>query len=134
MTSAHARRDDATVLVVDDEPGVRAGTKRILERLGYHVLEASNGAEALRVFAEKGHTIRLVILDMAMPVMGGAECARRLAEITTVPILLATGYAIDEEVQALVARGAALLEKPYAATQLMVEVARLLEVAAGRGG
>ncbi len=116
----------ATVLVVDDEPMVRRGTRRILERKGYTVLEASNGAEALELFARQGAVIGLVILDMGMPVMGGPECFTRLRALSDVPVLVATGYTSDVEAQALIARGATLIEKPYASADLTRNVARLL--------
>ena len=116
----------ATVLVVDDEPLVRMGTRRILERRGLAVLEASNGEEALAVFREHATSIGLVILDMGMPVMGGAECFARLREVAEVPVLIATGYADDDAAQALLARGAALIEKPFASAALTRDVARLL--------
>jgi signal transduction histidine kinase/CheY-like chemotaxis protein len=115
-----------TVLVVDDEPLVRAGVTRMLERLGYSVLGAANGAEALRVFGTSPG-IGLVILDMNMPVMSGAECFAKLRAITSVPVLIATGYALDKDVQLLVARGAALIEKPFSSSALIVEIARLLD-------
>jgi CheY-like chemotaxis protein len=63
-------RARATVLVVDDEPLVRSGARRILERRGLTVLEACNGEEALAVFEAHVASIGLVILDMGMPVMG----------------------------------------------------------------
>jgi len=115
-----------TVLVVDDEPLVRAGVTRMLERLGYAVLGAANGAEALRVY-QTNPGISLVILDMSMPVMSGAECFAKLRAITSVPVLVATGYALDKDVQMLVARGAALIEKPFSSSALIVEIARLLD-------
>ncbi|MDB4961867.1 MAG: hypothetical protein JWP01_1866 [Myxococcales bacterium] len=114
----------ATVLVVDDEPMVRAGTKRILERKGFTVLEACNGAEALTVFGVHAASIGLVILDMGMPVMSGPECFTRLREITDVPVLVATGYTSDSEAQ--IARGASLIEKPYASAELTRHVVGLL--------
>lgn len=122
-----ASASDTTILVVDDEPVVRAGTTRILERTGYKVLGACDGAEALRVYAANAASIGLVILDMGMPVMNGAECFRQLRSITSVPVLIATGYAIDREVQTLVANGAALIEKPFSSSDLVVEVTQLLE-------
>ena len=124
---ARALPTDTTILVVDDEPAVRSGTTRILERLGYSVLGASDGAEALRVFEAHENAIGLVVLDMKMPVMDGAECFRRLRKQSAVPVLLATGYAIDEDVQKLVAHGAALIEKPFSASSLTVEVTRVLQ-------
>jgi CheY-like chemotaxis protein len=116
----------ATVLVVDDEPLVRSGTRRILERRGLAVLEASNGEEALAVFRAHAASIGLVILDMGMPVMGGAECFAKLREVADVPVLIATGYAEDTAAQALIARGATLIEKPFASAALARDVARLL--------
>jgi CheY-like chemotaxis protein len=116
------------VLVVDDEPAVRAGTQRILEKMGLETLAACNGAEALAVFASDGPTIGLVILDMGMPVLGGAECFDRLRRTSPVPVLISTGYAVDAEAQDLVARGASLIEKPFRAQDLTREVAHLLDL------
>ena len=116
----------ATVLVVDDEVLVRSGTRRILERRGLVVLEAGNGEEALAVFQAHAASIGLVILDMGMPVMGGAECFARLREVADVPVLIATGYAEDAAAQGLIARGATLIEKPFASAALARDVARLL--------
>ena len=125
-TRAPRASNKHTVLVVDDEPLVRAGVTRMLERLGYSVLGAANGAEALRVFGTNPG-IGLVILDMNMPVMNGAECFTKLRAITSVPVLIATGYALDKDVQTIVARGAALIEKPFSSSALIVEIARLLD-------
>ncbi len=122
MKTAH----HTTVLVVDDEPGVRMSTARLLKRKGHEVLTAENGADALAVHAAHSDVIGLVILDMGMPVMGGAECFRKLRERSSVPVLIATGYAADDEAQALTADGAALLEKPFPPSMLVKEVARLL--------
>ncbi|MEJ7598208.1 MAG: response regulator [Kofleriaceae bacterium] len=116
-----------TVLVADDEPAVRAGTVRILQRMGLSALEAANGEEALAQFTDHAAVIDLVILDMGMPVMGGAECFRKLREHSQVPVLIATGYAVDEHVQEMVASGASLIEKPFPANDLIRAVGDLLE-------
>lgn len=58
--------------------------------------------------------------------MGGAECFARLRERSEVPVLVATGYAAEAEVQAMVAQGAGLIEKPFESKLLMREVSRLL--------
>ena len=120
------------VLVVDDEPAVRSTTKRLLERMGLSVITAENGEDALARFAEHRDTVALVILDMAMPVMGGAACFGHLRAQSEVPVLIATGYAVEQEAQSLVAAGAALLEKPYTSAQLRQEVSRLLELELSR--
>lgn len=116
-----------TVLVVDDEAPVRESTRRLLARMGLDVLTASNGEEALAVFDEHGERIRVVVLDMGMPGMGGAECFKHLRKRSNVPVLIATGYAADEYVRELYAAGARVIEKPYAAADLRREVTQLLE-------
>jgi signal transduction histidine kinase/ActR/RegA family two-component response regulator len=115
-----------TVLLVDDEAAVRMTSKRLLERMGLDVVTAENGAEALDIYAKHAADIRLVVLDMGMPVMGGGECFRRLREKSDVPVLIATGYTNDEEAQSLVSAGAQILEKPFSSQQLKSEVLRLI--------
>jgi signal transduction histidine kinase/ActR/RegA family two-component response regulator len=115
-----------TVLVVDDEEPVRSSTIRLLGRHGLAAVGAANGAEALRVFAEEERSIGLVILDMGMPQMGGAECFAELRKKSDVPVLIATGYAIDTDASAMTAQGAALIEKPYSSRTLLYEVKRML--------
>ena len=115
-----------TVLLVDDEAAVRSTSKRLLERMGLDVVAAENGAEALDAYSKHEADIRLVILDMGMPVMGGAECFRRLRERSDVPVLIATGYSNDEEAQSLVSAGAMILEKPFSSQQFKSEVLRLI--------
>jgi CheY-like chemotaxis protein len=118
----------ATVLVVDDEDAVRATTMRLLGRRGMRVLGASNGAEALDVYRQHADDISLVMLDMGMPVMSGRECFQRLRLMSQVPVLVATGYALDEDAQQLLSQGVSLLEKPFGGDRLMREVTRLLEL------
>ncbi|HYU16354.1 MAG TPA: response regulator [Candidatus Acidoferrum sp.] len=115
----------ALILVVDDEPMVRAVTKRTLERVGYRVITAEDGAEALVRFEESGGAVSAVVLDMAMPVMGGAECFRRLREMSSgVRVLLASGYALEQDARDCLAAGAlGFLEKPFASARLLEAVA-----------
>lgn len=114
------------VLVADDEPAVRETTRRLLVRMGLDVVTAENGEEALSVFEANRAAIRLVVLDMGMPVMGGAECFKRLRTQSDVPVVIATGYALEEQVRELVAAGARILEKPFAAADLRREATLLL--------
>jgi len=120
------------VLIADDEPAVRAGTARIVERMGLSAIQACNGDEALALYLEQGTSIDLVILDMVMPVMGGAECFRKLRQGSQVPVLIATGYAVDADVQEMVAGGAALIEKPFPSSDLVAQVGKLLDAARPR--
>ncbi|HMD60282.1 MAG TPA: PAS domain S-box protein [Opitutaceae bacterium] len=66
------------VLLVDDEPAIREATKQVLEKSGYRVVTAANGADALRTFVQNRDAVRLVLTDMMMPVMGGAPLIRAL--------------------------------------------------------
>jgi signal transduction histidine kinase len=76
--AAPAGRGSETVLLVEDDDTVRALTRRVLDRQGYHVLEARNGAEALRIAGPKLHDIHLVISDVVMPELGGRQLVERL--------------------------------------------------------
>jgi signal transduction histidine kinase/ActR/RegA family two-component response regulator len=119
-----------TVLIADDEPAVLAGTARIIERMGLSTLRARNGREALELYRAHAGAIDLVVLDMGMPVMGGAECFHELRKTSQVPVLIATGYAADAEVQAMLTRSAELIEKPFVSSDLVAAVARLIEARA----
>lgn len=91
------------------------------------MVEASNGREALDLLATPtAGEFGLVITDMCMPVMHGAEFFRRLRQTNSVPVLVSTGYASDTEVQELVACGATVIEKPFTQGALVHEVTRLL--------
>jgi len=115
------------VLIVDDEATMRAGTARIVEQLGLSALTASDGEEALAVFDNQDGDVALVLLDMAMPRMTGAECFRALRQRRNVPILLMSGYTDHAAARALLEAGASgFLEKPFTAEQLGAEVDRIL--------
>ncbi|MDX1675462.1 MAG: PAS domain S-box protein, partial [Longimicrobiales bacterium] len=118
-----------TVLVVEDEPAVRKLAVRVLERDGYHVLAAENGARALEVMEAHEGPIDLVLTDMVMPEMGGEELAWHVSRRRPgVPILFMSGY--DE---ALVAEegesGTEFLAKPFTPAVLAETVASAIETA-----
>lgn len=111
-----------TILVVDDEPGVRAVTAGFLRRAGYDVLESASGAEALSVIGDKPG-IALVVMDVMMPGMNGDEVARRLHEVRPeLPVLFVTGYAD----LALLPEGVTVLHKPYTRDALLGDVRAML--------
>jgi len=122
-------RGSETVLVVEDEETVRALACRVLEDLGYAVLEAGNGAEALERLAEVGGAVRLVVSDVVMPVMGGRELGERLAsEHPSVPILYMSGYTGDDVVQrGLLAPSAPFQQKPFTPETLGRKVREMLD-------
>jgi two-component system, cell cycle sensor histidine kinase and response regulator CckA len=104
------------VLVADDEPSFRRLIARILTELGYRVVLAADGEEAVRAFDARADEIDLVILDGLMPRMTGAECYRRIKALKpSVKALLMTGYAADGAFEALAtAGGPVILRKPFA--------------------
>ncbi|MGI8989029.1 MAG: response regulator [Bryobacteraceae bacterium] len=113
-------RGTGTILVVDDEAGIRQVSKGMLERLGYTVLVAENGLEGVTVFEQRSGDVAAVLLDMAMPVMGGEEALRRMKAIRPdVPVLVSSGHS---EIFARERFGndgvAGFLQKPYTIAQL----------------
>ena len=131
---AESTRDDAilrgsgTVLLVDDEDGIRMVAGRILQQLGYQVLPAESGLRALEIYRREGDRIDLVILDMLMPGKGGAETFQELIGIDPgVRVLLSSGYSLDGEAQRVMAAGArGFIQKPYRLAGLSHKVAEIL--------
>ena len=120
-----------TVLVVDDEENIRMLVRDILEEKGYAVLSAGDGFEAMDVYREHKDGIDLVILDMAMPGMGGRETYEKLVEMNPgVRVILSTGYSKDERARELLARGVkAFVQKPYRIDDLASAVRKVLDAA-----
>ena len=118
------------ILVVDDEESVRTVVQRSLELLGYEVVIATNGIEALESYTKVAGEFSLVILDMIMPQMPGDELFYRLKEIdSAVAVLIASGYASDERTRAVLDDGArGYIQKPFAVEELAVEVRRCLDL------
>ena len=84
-----------TILLVDDEKSIRDLGKEVLTSVGYKVLTASTGREALDMYTKAQEEISLVILDLIMPEMGGKQCLEELLKIDpAVKILIASGYSV----------------------------------------
>jgi two-component system, cell cycle sensor histidine kinase and response regulator CckA len=113
-------RGQGTILFVDDEETVRALGKRALEKLGYGVLLATNGREALALFEAHRQEIAAVILDLTMPHMDGEETFRELRRIDAgVRVVLSSGYNEQDVTQRFVGKGlAGFIQKPYPITTL----------------
>ena len=122
-------RGSEDLLLVDDEEMVRKVGRQMLERLGYRVLVAESGPEALSVFREQGGRIGAVILDMIMPDMGGEETFRRLKEIDPgVRVLLCSGYSLDGQAREILDQGCrAFIQKPFDITDLSLQVRAVLD-------
>lgn len=118
-----------TILLVEDEPAVADVAARMLVKLGYEVLTAGNGAEALEVYQREGSRIDLVVLDMVMPGMGGGEVFDRLREIDPdVRVILASGYSMDGRAMEILERGCdGFIQKPFSLGELSAKIREVLE-------
>lgn len=118
-----------TILVVEDDPVVQAAIAEILERLGYTVLTASNGSEALTLFSQNADTIDLVLCDMMMPEMDGLDLSLALSvHDPRVKVILITGYPLNGEGNALLEQGVFdWLEKPVSIGVIAAKVRRALD-------
>ncbi|MBI2928249.1 MAG: PAS domain S-box protein [Verrucomicrobia bacterium] len=118
------------ILLVEDEPSLRALTKVILQRHGYGVVEAGSGREAERLWTEAGGEFDLLLTDMVMPDgLNGRELAEKLqARKPSLKVMFASGYSLDLIGQGLVLReGINFLQKPYTAAKLAQAVRKCLE-------
>ncbi len=112
------------VLLVEDEEIVCDIGEKMLRRLGYAVLTARSGEEALTLFAQGHREIDLVILDLIMPGIPGAEVYERLRAIRPdVPVLLSSGFSLDGEAMELLRRGCrGFIQKPFSLEQLRAKI------------
>jgi PAS domain S-box-containing protein len=117
------------VLLVDDEPLVRQTGRAMLQRLGYEVLEAADGAEAVERYRARSQPIDVVLLDLVMPTMAGRECMAALQALDpAVKVLVSTGYGRDGRVQELLDAGAlGFVAKPYMVDDLAALLREALE-------
>jgi PAS domain S-box-containing protein len=121
-----------TVLLVENEDAVRAFVRQSLEGVGYRVLEARHGAEALAMLESFGAAVRLVVTDVVMPVMGGRDLGRRLgATKPYLPVLYISGFADEALLEAGEDAGRAFLGKPFTKEQLLKKVRALLDSTPG---
>jgi two-component system cell cycle sensor histidine kinase/response regulator CckA len=111
---------DEVVLLVDDSPSILRVATRMLEQAGYRVLTAANGEEAFRMAETHHPDLALVISDVVMPVMGGADLLQRLhASFPDVPIVLMSGHADREVGEDPRAMASGFLAKPFGPQDLI---------------
>jgi two-component system, cell cycle sensor histidine kinase and response regulator CckA len=118
-----------TILLVDDEAFVRDLGERMLSKVGYTILTAANGIDALDLYRKEGKQIDLVILDLIMPKMGGEGCLKELLKIDPdVKILIASGYAADTAPGTPLELGArGFVSKPFRFKELLGQVRKVLD-------
>jgi hemerythrin-like metal-binding protein/PAS domain S-box-containing protein len=122
-------RGSGTVLVVDDEPPIRATAVQALRHLGFETLEAQDGLEALQVFEANRDRIRLILMDLTMPRMNGEDAYRALrAHGMLVPVLLTSGFCEGDVLEHFHGKGiAGFLQKPYRLHLLALAVRQALD-------
>jgi PAS domain S-box-containing protein len=118
-----------TVLLVDDESMILEVGQALLTKLGYRVITAKSGEEAVEIVQRKGSGVDLVLLDIVMPRMGGGEVYDRIREIRPrLPVILCSGYAIDGQAQQIIKRGCnGFIQKPFNISDLSQKIRRLLD-------
>jgi PAS domain S-box-containing protein len=122
-----APQGTGVILVVDDDPVIRSIASKILERYGYSVLSAENGQEAVNVFRAEADTIAAVLLDLTMPVMGGAEAFTLMNEIRPdIPVIISSGYSETMVRGQFSSALAGVIQKPYTVTALCEKMESIL--------
>jgi two-component system, cell cycle sensor histidine kinase and response regulator CckA len=126
--SGEIQTGDETVLLVDDEDNILQVTTEMLEQMGYEVLVARNGNEALEVIREDPRKVDLLILDMIMPGLSGGKTFDRVREICSdLKVLLSSGYSINGEAEEILQRGCdGFIQKPYTMGELSEKITRIM--------
>jgi PAS domain S-box-containing protein len=122
-----------TILVVEDEEGVREVAERILQEIGFQTIGAEDGRRALEIMEDVGDSVSVVLLDLSMPRMGGAETFRRLRALRPdLPILMMSGYTEQVVAPQFTGSGPGItgfLQKPFLAEDLIAVLRRFAESA-----
>ena len=132
-TAGEPEEDEAwggagTILLVDDEDSVLAVGKRVLEHVGFEVLTAADGRDAVDVFRARADEITCVILDLTMPHMDGEAALREIRRIKEdARVILASGYSAREVTTRFAGKGlAGFIQKPYSLGTLTAKVREVL--------
>jgi CheY-like chemotaxis protein len=131
-TQAASRPDQETVMVVDDEPGVRALAKTVLERAGYRVIEAESAETALQWFDEHDEPVHLLLTDVVLPGLNGHELAVRVTRRQpNIRRLFTSGYATQlGPFEGIFGADAQVLEKPFTGRVLLAKARQVLAAGA----
>lgn len=119
-----------TILFVDDEDMITDVGRQLLEKLGYTVLTAGSGREAIEIYQKHLNEISLVIIDMIMPGLNGGETYDELKKIdSNIKVLLASGYSIDGQAQDILDRGChGFIQKPFNIKRLSHKIRTVLDI------
>jgi len=124
-------RGQKTLLLVDDEEAIRHIGQELLEDMGYKVLLAKDGKEAIDIYEENREEIDIVLLDIMMPNMGGSEAYDRLKAMNPkVKVLLWSGANVDGLATDMLKRGCnGFIHKPFSIKQLQRTITEILDKA-----
>ncbi|MBW1781943.1 MAG: response regulator [Deltaproteobacteria bacterium] len=127
--SEKVSKGSGTVMVVDDEELILDVLAPMLKRMGYDVLIARSGREAIQVYEENKDRIDIIVLDMVMPDMGGSETYDRISQMNPhVKVLLSSGYSINGQARKLLDRGCSdFIQKPFRVKQLAQKIREILD-------
>jgi CheY-like chemotaxis protein len=122
-------KGSGTLLIVDDEELVLEVGANMLEKLGYTVLKAHNGSEAVDIFKAHRDKIKMVILDIIMPDMGGGAVYEKIKPINPdVKVLLSSGYSVDGQAIELLEAGCdGFMQKPFTMEELSKKIGQILD-------
>ena len=129
VQSAPVHGGTETILVVEDDPDLRCLMEEALSEYGYTMFSASDGAEGLRLFEERGNEIALIISDLVTPKMKGIEMYDKIRQISVRPrFLFVSGYQANQISQNFVLdKGFAFLQKPFDLDELAMKVRDILD-------
>ena len=122
-------QQDETILLVDDEDTIVDVAEEMLKAMGYNVLSAGGGKEAIEVYKKNKDKVDLVVLNIIMQDMGGGEVYDRMKKINpNVKVLLSSGYSIDGPAAEILARGCdGFIQKPFDMKQLSQSIRNILD-------
>ncbi|MDR3604874.1 MAG: PAS domain S-box protein, partial [Syntrophaceae bacterium] len=123
------RGGSETILLVDDDNSVRDWGAEVLSSVGYKIITAANGKDALEIYQKDRERISLVILDLIMPKMDGKQFLTEILEIDTkANVLVVSGFPVDRQANSMLAAGAkAFVQKPFNAKQLLDKIHQILD-------
>jgi len=123
------QKGSETILVVDDEALILDVGRSMLEKLGYRVIPAGNGEDAISILSGMRAKVDLVILDLIMPGLDGGKTFDRIRTIDpTLRVLLSSGYALDGQAEAVLKKGCSgFIQKPFTLQELSNKIRSILD-------
>ncbi|MCP4724228.1 MAG: PAS domain S-box protein, partial [bacterium] len=122
-------RGTETILIVDDEPLVMELAEDLLTRIGYTVITASGGIEALEIYEKQKDTIGVVILDLAMPQMSGQQVYKKMSEINPdIKVIICSGHDDEYITGGILSHAKGRVDKPYTVVEMAQEVRNVLDL------